>query len=837
MKAVIMAGGQGTRLRPLSCDVPKPMVPIMNRPMLEHIILLLRQHGITEIAVTLCHLPEVIQDYFGDGGRWGVNLRYYLEETPLGTAGSVHNADDFLDETFLVISGDALTDFDLTRAVQYHRERRALATLLLTRVESPLEYGVVMTEADGRIRQFYEKPGWSEVFSDTVNTGIYVLDPEIFNFFRKGQPFDFSKDLFPIFLREKETLFGYVADGYWSDIGNLEQYRQSHYDVLSGQVNIGLPGRKLGEKIWVGQGTEVSPGAQLYGPLVIGDHCRIEAGAILHPYTVVGNHSTIKSGATLKRTILWNNVLVEPQVELRGAVVAGHACLRPRSAVFEGAIVGRDCYIGAGAVVKPQVKIWPNKVVEPGATVTTSLVWGNRLPKAIFGQLGVGGTTNVEITPEFAAKLGAAFGSTIAPGSAVVVGSDVQRPSRMIKRALAAGLLSAGVDVYDLGTVTTPVIRHGITSLGVKGGVQVRVTSPETGRMLLEFLDEKGLPLARSRQRSLENTFFREDFDRAESQVIGEMTFVPRVVAAYLAGLLERFDVQAIRKAQCKVVASYDAGNLSFLLPAFLDALGCRAIPVTAAIPSGQGMFDPAPDRLPGGGDSGNSFTSLTEVIARVAGAIKAEAADLGLVVDGNGEKLLLITSRGQPVNEAALTTLISSLLLEKSEERSVVVPVTAPQAVEKLAERLNGRVIRAKADPRSVMERALPFFHPAFDALFSLGKVLEAMAAGHVSLDELVAALPSINMNREDVTCPWQAKGRVMRSLLEESQEGRVELLDGVKIFHDEGWALVLPDAEEPVFHLYCEARTQEAADSLIADYVRKISEMQKMGGFNILQ
>lgn len=823
MKAVIMAGGQGTRLRPLSCDLPKPMVPIMNRPMLEHIILLLRQHGITEIAVTLCYLPEVIEDYFGDGGRWGVNLRYYLEETPLGTAGSVHNADDFLDETFLVISGDALSDFDLTRAVQYHRERRALATLLLTRVESPLEYGVVMAEPDGRIRQFYEKPGWSEVFSDTVNTGIYVLDPGIFKFFRKGQPFDFSKDLFPIFLREKEPLFGYVAEGYWSDIGNLEQYRQSHYDVLSGQVNIGLPGRKLGEKIWVGQGTEISPGAQLYGPLVIGDHCRIEAGAILHPYTVVGDHSTIKSGATLKRTILWNNVLVEPHVELRGAVVAGHACLRPRSAVFEGAIVGRDCHIGAGAVVKPQVKIWPHKVVEPGATVTTSLIWGNRLSKTIFGQLGVGGTTNVEITPEFAAKLGAAFGSTIAPGSAVVVGSDVQRPSRMIKRALAAGLLSAGVDVYDLGTVTTPVIRHGITSLGVKGGVQVRVTSPETGQVLLEFLDEKGMPLAKSRQRSLENTFFREDFDRAESHMIGEMTFVPRVVAAYQAGLLERFDVQAIRQARYKVVASYDAGNLSFLLPAFLDALGCRAIPLAVEIPAGRGVFEP--------------LLGLTEVIAKVAGAIKAEQADLGLVVDGNGERLLLITSQGQPVSEAALTTLISLLLLEKSEQHAVVVPVTAPQAVERLAERMNGRVIRAKADPRSVMEKALPFFHPAFDALFSLGKVLEAMAAGHVSLDELIAALPSINMNREDVACPWQAKGRVMRLLLGESQEGRVELLDGVKIFHDEGWALVLPDAEEPVFHLYCEARTQEAADGMIADYVRKISEMQKMEGFNIHQ
>ncbi|HHW13760.1 MAG TPA: nucleotidyltransferase family protein, partial [Firmicutes bacterium] len=206
MKAVVMAGGQGTRLRPLSCDLPKPMVPLMNRPMLEHILLLLKACGITEVAITTCYLPEAIESCFGDGHQLGLRLRYFLEETPLGTAGSVKNAEEFLDEPFLVVSGDALTDFDLSRLIAFHQERGALATLGLTRVENPLEYGVVITGPDGAVRRFLEKPSWSEVFSDTVNTGIYALDPRILDFLKRGENVDFSKNLFPLLLARKEPL-------------------------------------------------------------------------------------------------------------------------------------------------------------------------------------------------------------------------------------------------------------------------------------------------------------------------------------------------------------------------------------------------------------------------------------------------------------------------------------------------------------------------------------------------------------------------------------------------------------------------------------------------------
>ena len=214
------------------------MVPLVNRPMLEHILLLLKRHGVTDVILTVQYMASFIQNQIGNGSDLGMNVTYSVEEHPLGTAGSVRQAAESLDDTFLVISGDALTDFNLDAIVAYHKERRAMATLTLYRVPNPLEYGVVVTAEDGSIRQFQEKPSWSEVVSDTINTGIYVLEPSIFEYYERDQVFDFSKDLFPVLLKAEKPLFGYVAEGYWTDVGSIEEYVRATRDVLTGKVEI-----------------------------------------------------------------------------------------------------------------------------------------------------------------------------------------------------------------------------------------------------------------------------------------------------------------------------------------------------------------------------------------------------------------------------------------------------------------------------------------------------------------------------------------------------------------------------------------------------------------------
>src|SRR5437868_11835921 len=288
MRAVVMAGGEGTRLRPLTSNQPKPMVPIVGKPCMEHILELLRDHGFHEILVTVAFLPQSIRSYFGDGSSLGVEIEYSVEEIPLGTAGSVRLASDRLEDTTLVISGDALCDIDLTRLIEFHRERNAAVTIGLKSVDNPLEFGIVVTDEEGRIERFLEKPSWGQVFSDTINTGIYVLEPEVLRHVPTDRPYDFSKELFPLLLEMGRPMYGYVCDGYWQDVGNLDQYRQANYDVLDGKAQLRIPGMRLRGNVWVGEGVELDDVAGVEGPAYIGNYCRISPRATVGPHTVLG---------------------------------------------------------------------------------------------------------------------------------------------------------------------------------------------------------------------------------------------------------------------------------------------------------------------------------------------------------------------------------------------------------------------------------------------------------------------------------------------------------------------------------------------------------------------
>ncbi|MBV8295639.1 MAG: NTP transferase domain-containing protein, partial [Acidimicrobiia bacterium] len=421
MKAVIMAGGEGTRLRPLTSNSPKPMMPLANRPMMEHIVRLLKEHGFDEIVVTLAFLPQAIRTYFGDGSEFGVRMVYATEETPLGTAGSVLNARQELTERFLVISGDVLTDFDLSEIVAFHDERKALATIGLKAMENPLEFGIVITREDGSIERFLEKPSWGQVFSDTINTGIYVLEPEIFDAIPAGEPVDFSGDVFPELLADGAPLFGYVAEGYWEDVGNLEAYIRAHRDVLDGKVSIDVPGFRLSEGVWLGEGAEIDPDATIDGPAVIGDYCRVEAGAQLREYCVLGSNVAVRSDAFIERSVIHDNAYLSNGVRLRGCVIGRSSDLRQGARCEEGVVLGDNCFVGEHAVINPGVKIYPFKTVEPGAIVNSSIIWESRGARSLFGRMGVSGLANVDVTPELAVEVAMAYATTLKKGSTVTI--------------------------------------------------------------------------------------------------------------------------------------------------------------------------------------------------------------------------------------------------------------------------------------------------------------------------------------------------------------------------------------------------------------------------------
>ena len=419
-----MAGGEGTRLRPLTSNQPKPLMPLANRPMMEHVVRLLKAHGFEDIVVTLAFLPQTIRTYFGDGAEFGVRMVYATEETPLGTAGSVRNARDELDEPFLVISGDVLTDIDLSELVAVHERKGSLATLALKSMENPLEFGIVITREDGSIERFLEKPTWGQVFSDTVNTGIYVCDPAVFDYIPDGEQVDFSSDVFPGLLADGKPIYGHIAEGYWEDVGTLEAYLKAHNDVLDGKVELGLPGFRIAEGVWLGEGAEVDPAATIKGPAIIGDYCRVEAGAQLGEYTVLGANVMVRSDAFIERSVVHDNAYLSQGVRLRGSVIGRSTDMRAYARCEEGVVLGDNCFVGDHAVINPGVKVYPFKTVEPGAIINSSIVWESRGARSLFTRNGVTGLANVDITPELACRVAMAYATTMKKGSTVTTSRD-----------------------------------------------------------------------------------------------------------------------------------------------------------------------------------------------------------------------------------------------------------------------------------------------------------------------------------------------------------------------------------------------------------------------------
>ena len=368
-----MAGGEGTRLRPMTANQPKPMLPVANRPIMEHVLRLLKRHGFDETIVTVQFLAALVRNYFGDGEEFGMSLQYATEEMPLGTAGSVRNAEDALrDEPFLVISGDALTDMDLTELVDFHKEKGALVTVGLARVPNPLEFGIVITQEDGRIQRFLEKPTWGQVFSNTVDTGMYVMEPEVLAEIPPEETVDWSGDVFPTLLKRGAPLFGYISDGYWEDVGTLENYMKAQVDVLARRVQIDIAGFEVSPGVWVAEGAEVDPDAVLTEPLCIGDYAKIEAGAHLREYTVIGSNVVVKEGAFIHRAVVHNNVYVGQGVTLRGCVIGKNTDVMRLARIEEDAIVGDECVIEPEACCSPGSRCTRSRRSRPARSSTTA---------------------------------------------------------------------------------------------------------------------------------------------------------------------------------------------------------------------------------------------------------------------------------------------------------------------------------------------------------------------------------------------------------------------------------------------------------------------------------
>ncbi|HKI51557.1 MAG TPA: mannose-1-phosphate guanyltransferase [Geothermobacteraceae bacterium] len=828
MKAVIMAGGFGTRIQPLTINLPKPMIPLINRPIMLHIVELLKKHGINELVLLLYHQPEVIKNFFGDGSEFGVHFSYVTPLEDLGTAGAVKAAAKYLDERFLIISGDLLTDFDLGAVLRFHEEKQAKATITLTPVPDPLQFGVVITDKQDKITKFLEKPGWGEVFSDTINTGIYVLEPEVLDLIPEGENRDWSKDIFPELLAADDALYGCKLSGYWADIGNTDAYLESCRDIANGKVTVNVRETRASDepRLFIGEEAAIDRTdlSNLQGLVVIGDNTRVNGRARLKN-SIIGRNCIIEEDVELEDAVLWDGVYLKKGCKITGAVLCHNVRAGSGVQIEPGAVIADETNIGADALIRKDVKVWPRKVIEGGAIVSTNLIWGEKWRKSLFEGAVVRGLTNVELTPEFSAKLGAAYGSTLPRDSFILAGRDAIRSSRMLKRSFVGGLLSAGINVRDIKMVPLPVLRYKLTTFGEVGGVHFRQSPDDPAASEIIFFDADGVEFSSAMAKNAERIFFKENFRRVHHSEPGGISELPRIYDYYREGFLRALDRETLRKSKLKVVVDLNHSPAGDLLPQLLNELGCEVIELNSHVEE---------SKL---GSSPEQIEKTMDQLSRIVVTLSAAA---GFWLGPSGEKLTIIDETGQVLDPIESLSVLAALVSRAEGKGILAVPVSAPQAIEDLARELGLTVRRTKSDGRSLVEaareRQVKFagsldgrfvfadFQANFDALFCVAKTLELLTRTRLRLSELRQASRRHTYRHQETPCSFEFKGGVMRRMSEDSVDQEASFIDGVKVQFPDGWVLVLPDQYRPVAHIIAEAMDAQRADTLCTNYRAKV-------------
>ncbi len=788
MKAVIMAGGEGTRLRPLTCELPKPMVRIMNAPLLEHCIRLLKKHGIEDIAVTCGYMGGKIKEYFGSGAALGVRLSYFSEDIPLGTAGGLRNAAEFIDGDFLCISGGILTDTNLKSVIDFHRSRGGAASLALVKAPSAPDYGAVITDASGRVLRFSELPDWHAAASAYISAEIYVLSPEILSLIPPDTGSDLRRDILPLLLDGGRGIYAVKCESFWADICDASAYRKCHSDILDNKLSVSLP-RQTEEGIRIEDGAVIEKGAVLRPPIYIGSGSKICRGARIEPYSVIGRGVTVSGGAGVKRSVVLDGAKIEENAQLRGCVADAETIFRRGSAVYEQAVIGRGSIVGENCAVKPSVKIWPGKELPADTVQKRNLIWGDCVSSRIWTRTGICGELGRDITPEVFTRLGAAAGS-ICENERLAVSDYGSPASAMLKSAFVGGALSTGVRLYDFGEQPLPVSRSGVRFHGMKAGVSVNVySSGGTDYGEARIITSGGADPDAELIAALRSRFEREDFVRGGAETVNEAEYLFEYKLFYLKNLINSTKKQ----------------SLGYKL-----ILGCGS-------PWAERLLKSAGNDL-----NCHIEAYMTASAPMISEKVISGGADLGAVIDPSCQELTLINSAGTVIDRDSYTLLSAMIVMRTYKNARIYVPSSAPSGVEQLAERYGAAVIRTRSSPPELMHELTKTgsdmlrdqFIYAFDAVGALIKLLDFMKTENASLAELTACLPETHMVHTGVDCGEGTAA--FERLLELHPDRESDLTDGLKLTFDRGWVLILPAEAGSALSIVSQGSTEEYAREL---------------------
>lgn len=805
-----MAGGFGTRLRPLTNNIPKPMVPIINKPILEHIINLLKIHNIKDYVVLLYYMPDIIKKYLGDGRKFGVKIKYVIPEEDFGTAGAVKLSEKYIKDKFIVISGDVLTDFNLTGISDFHNKKNTIATLSLYSSKNPLQYGIVLTNKTDRIVRFLEKPSSSEVFSDTINTGIYIFNKEIFDYIPPVENYDFSKDLFPLLLKNNIPIFGFKTKGYWRDVGNLEEYIDANMDTLRGKLNYIKADKK---------GNCISKSAKIDKSSVIEN-------------SILGENVTVEKDAVVKNSVIWNNVTIGSGSRLLFDVVGRNTYIDQGTRINDYVFIGDNCYIGKNVFISSSIKIWDNKQIESNDKITRSVIYDDRFFSDLFTDSRITGLSNLQINPEFGAKLGSAYGASIGQGNKILIARDGDYTSNMIKRSITSGLMSAGVNVIDSQVTPIPILRQELKSGEGNGGIFVRKSPFDIRTTDIIFFDRDGRDLSNNRTKSIERLFFSEEFKRADFDKVGSFKFQERTNEKYTKHFLSCLDLQAIRKRKFKIVIDYSYGIASTIFPNILGEFNCDVVSLSAHLDTEKVL---------------RSIDEHRTSLEHFSYVVKSLHYDIGFMIDAGGEKIWLSTAEGNLLDgDRFLVLVLKMFLIATDGVKKIAVPVRASGEIDLVAKEFGVEVVRLTDTHYSMMMACddkdvsfvggirggflFPEFLYATDGMFSVAKILELIAVTNSSIDELDKNTPRLFMIKENIICSKEEKGTIMRRFMEDTIQYKQELLDGVRIFVDNcSTVLCIPDKDRNLVHLNVESSSEKKAKKLMNEFKNLIESYVK--------
>jgi mannose-1-phosphate guanylyltransferase/phosphomannomutase len=824
VKAVIMAGGFGTRIQPLTVSTPKPMLPVMNIPMMERVILQARDAGITEFVILLYYKPDVIKNYFKDGSKLGVNIVYVLPDDDYGTAGAVGFAREYLDTTFIILSGDVVHSFDLNKILTFHFQKKSKLTITLTSVENPLEFGVVITDKEGKIEKFLEKPSWSEVFSDTINTGIYVIEPEILNEIPKNTNFDFSKDLFPKLMQKGITLWGYNAKGYWRDVGNVNSYREVHYDIFDKKISWPFRGemeKHRGAVVYRHPKCEIGKNVKFKGIVVLDKNVKIGDNVILENVTI-GKNTTIFEESNIKNSIIWNNTKIGTHANIKNSVICNNVEIDENFYVKEGVVIAENVIINKNVTVEKDVTIWPNKIIESNAILSSNISNGHKYRSTLFNKGRVVGVINEELTSDMVLKLAEAYGSFLDEDSTVYVSRDYHKTSSMIKRIIIGGLLSVGINVEEVESVPSNVVRFALGQEKNKhGAIHIRHSIHKEHQTEIMFFMQDSSPVSQKDARSIEKIYFQEKFRREKCHGIGKVTKNTQLKERYFNEINKHINMEDDHKKPY-IAADLMHGMISDIYPEILRKLDIENIMLNAYL-NEQKLV-----RISKEADKN------LKVLSKIVKNLKM---DLGFAIYPNAQKVDFISDKGEIVRpDRVLMAFIYLLHILNNRIYKIYLPSWAPEIFDERFE--NIAITRGKfMGKNEAFLRSFDFIgdtsgnyvftdfgiHP--DGVFASIKMMELLYRAEKSLSEILNEIPDYAFRHIKISVPSNKKGTVMRNFILEAKDNRVSHLDGIKIYLSNlDWVLMIPDDYDELVHLYIQAENEEKLNEIKDEFVHKI-------------